>query len=81
MFYNAQFLCKIFSAKHIGGFFMYKSSRKASAGKYKNKLNQEYGELIDMIESGMEDYEIADELGIEQKYVSDIKSQIYDDMV
>ena len=60
---------------------MNKSSKKASGGKYKNRPYQEYGELIDMIDSGMEDYEIADELGITPKYVSDIKRQIFDDMV
>lgn len=60
---------------------MNKSSKKALSGKYKNKSYQEYGELIDMIESGMEDYEIADEFGMTPKYVSDLKRQIYDDMV
>jgi predicted transcriptional regulator len=42
---------------------------------------QEYNELIDMIEFGMEDYEIASELGITSSYVSDVKNQIYDDMI
>lgn len=60
---------------------MNKSSKKALSEKYKSKPYQEYGELFDMIESGMEDYEIADELGITPKYVSDIKRQIYNDMV
>lgn len=60
---------------------MNKSSKKALTGKYKNKLHQEYGEMIDMIESGMEDYEIAAELGIKSSYVSDVKKQIYNDMV
>jgi DNA-binding NarL/FixJ family response regulator len=60
---------------------MNKSSKKALSGKYKNRPYQEYGELIDMIDSGMEDYEIADELGITPKHVSDIKKQIFDDMV
>ncbi len=60
---------------------MNKSSKKAFNGNYKNKPYQEYGELIDMIESGMEDYEIAAELGITPNYVSDIKRQIYNDMI
>lgn len=60
---------------------MNKSSKKTLIGKYKNKQHQEYGEMIDMIESGMEDYEIADELGIASNYVSDVKKQIYNDMV
>ena len=60
---------------------MNKSSKKALTGKYKNKQHQEYGEMIDMIESGMEDYEIADELGITSNYVSDVKKQIYNDMI
>lgn len=60
---------------------MNKSSKKALSGKYKNKPYEEYGELIDMIESGMEDYEIAEELGITSKYVTDLKSKIYNDMI
>ncbi|MHB1393136.1 MAG: hypothetical protein ACYCYE_08680 [Clostridia bacterium] len=60
---------------------MNKSSKKAFSGKYKNKPYQEYGELFDMIESGMEDYEIAAELGITSNYVSNIKRQIYNDMI
>jgi len=60
---------------------MNKSPKNALSGKCRNRLYQEYGDLIDMIESGMEDYEIADELGITPKYVSDLKRQIYDDMV
>lgn len=60
---------------------MNKSSKKALTGKHKSKLHQNYGEMIDMIESGMEDYEIADELGIASNYVSDIKNQIFNDMV
>ena len=60
---------------------MNKSSKKLMAVKHKNRLDQEYGELIDMIESGMEDYEIAEELGISPSYVSEIKKQIYNDMV
>lgn len=60
---------------------MNKSSKKALNGKHKNKLQQEYAEMIDMIESGMEDYEIADELGVTSSHVSDIKNQIYTDMV
>ena len=60
---------------------MNKSSKKAFSEKYKNRPSQEYGELIDMIESGMEDYEIADELGMTSNYISDIKRQIYNDMI
>ncbi len=62
--------------------FMNKSNKKALTGKNgKSKLHQEYGEMIDMIESGMEDYEIASELGVASSYVSDVKNQIYNDMV
>jgi DNA-binding NarL/FixJ family response regulator len=62
--------------------FMNKSNKKTLTGKNeKNKLHQEYGEMIDMIESGMEDYEIADELGVSSGYVSDVKNKIYNDMV
>ena len=32
-----------------------------------------------MIESGMEDYEIATELGIASAIVSEVKNQIYND--
>ena len=60
---------------------MNKSSKKILAIKHKNQMYQEYNELIDMIESGMEDYEIASELGITASYVSDVKNQIYDDMI
>lgn len=60
---------------------MNKSSKKALTEKHRNKLHQEYGELIDMIESGMEDYEIAAEIGITSNYVSDIKRQILNDMI
>ena len=60
---------------------MNKSFRKISTIKHKNQMYQEYNELIDMIESGMEDYEIASEMGIESSYVTDVKNQIYDDMV
>lgn len=60
---------------------MNKSLKKMLAEKHKNNLHQEYGELIDMIESGMEDYEIAAEIGITANYVSDIKKQILNDMV
>jgi DNA-binding NarL/FixJ family response regulator len=58
---------------------MNKSSKKAL--KHKNRQYQEFGELIDMIESGMEDYEIADELGVTPKYVSELKKQVYEDMI
>jgi DNA-binding NarL/FixJ family response regulator len=64
-----------------GGFFMNKSSDKLLSERYKSKHNQEYNELIDMIESGMEDYEIAEEIGSTSNYVSDIKKQIYNDMI
>lgn len=60
---------------------MNKSSKKVLAEKHKNKLNQEYDELIDMIESGMEDYEIAAEIGVTPNYVSDIKRQIFNDII
>jgi DNA-binding NarL/FixJ family response regulator len=60
---------------------MDKSSKRTFDGKYKNKPYHEYGELIDMMESGMEDYEIADELGITSKHVTDITRQIYNDMI
>ncbi len=58
---------------------MNKSSKKILAIKHKNRMYQEYNELIDMIESGMEDYEIASELGIASNFVSEVKNQIYDD--
>jgi DNA-binding NarL/FixJ family response regulator len=60
---------------------MNKSSKKALNVKHKNRQYQEFGELIDMIESGMEDYEIADELGVTPKYVSELKKQVYEDMI
>jgi DNA-binding NarL/FixJ family response regulator len=60
---------------------MNKSSKKILTEKHKNMHTQEYGELFDMIESGMEDYEIAAELGITSNYVSDIKNKIYNDMI
>lgn len=60
---------------------MNKSSRKTLPEKHKNKQQQEYNELIDMIESGMEDYEIAEELGIAPHYVSDIKRKLDNDMI
>jgi len=60
---------------------MSKSSMEALGGKYKNRPHQEYGEMIDMIESGMQDYEIAEELGVTSKYVFDLKSKIYNDMI
>ncbi len=60
---------------------MDKSSKNAFSRKLNNRPYQDYGELIDMIESGMEDYEIADELGMTSNYVSNIKQQIYDDMI
>ena len=60
---------------------MNKSSKKVLSEKHKSKQQQEYNELIDMIESGMEDYEIAEELGTTSNYVSDIKKQIYNDMI
>jgi DNA-binding NarL/FixJ family response regulator len=60
---------------------MNKSSKKALAGEHTNVHSQEYGEMIDMIESGMEDYEIAAELGITSNHVSDITKEIYNDMI
>ena len=42
-------------------------------------MYQEYNELIDLIESGMEDFEIATELGIASGIVSEVKNQIYND--
>lgn len=60
---------------------MNKSSKKVLSEKHKNKRHQEYNELIDMIESGMEDYEIAEEIGLTSNYVSDVKKQIFNDMV
>ncbi len=63
----------------MGGFYMNKSSKKILANKHKNRMYQEYNELIDMIESGMEDIEIATELGIASGIVSEVKNQIYND--
>lgn len=60
---------------------MNKSSKKSLPEKHKNKQRQEYNEFIDMIESGMEDYEIAEELGLAPNYVSDIKRNMYNDMI
>lgn len=60
---------------------MNKSSKRLLTEKHKNRIHQEYAELIDMIESNMEDYEIADEIGITQNHVSEIKKQIINDMV
>lgn len=60
---------------------MNKSSKKVLAGKHKNHMFDEYEELMDMIESGMEDYEIASELGVDEDFVSEIKKDIYGDMV
>ncbi len=60
---------------------MNKSSKRMGAVKHKNRLHQEYDELIDMIESGMEDYEIASEIGVTIDHVSDIKRQIFSDLV
>lgn len=60
---------------------MNKSSKRIESEKYKSKQQQEYDELIDMIESGMEDYEIAEEMGLTSNYVSDIKKQIFNDMI
>lgn len=58
---------------------MIKSSKKILTAKHKHRIFQEYNELIDMIESGMEDYEIASELGIDSGIVSEVKNQIYND--
>jgi DNA-binding NarL/FixJ family response regulator len=63
----------------MGGFYMIKSSKKILTAKHKHRIFQEYNELIDMIESGMEDYEIASELGIDSGIVSEVKNQIYND--
>lgn len=60
---------------------MNKSSKKVLTTKHKHKMYQEYNELIDMIESGMEDYEIASELGITSNCVSDVMNQIHNDMI
>lgn len=60
---------------------MNKSSKKILATKHKHKMYQEYNEFIDMIESGMEDYEIASELGITSNCVSDVINQIQNDMI
>jgi len=59
---------------------MNKSSKKVIPVKHKGK-QQEYNELIDMIESGMEDYEIAEELGIAPNYVSDVKRKLFNDII
>ena len=39
----------------------------------------DYNELVDMIESGMEDYEIASELGLNQGFISRVKRELYND--
>ncbi|HOR85278.1 MAG TPA: hypothetical protein PLL98_02205 [Bacillota bacterium] len=59
---------------------MNKSSKRIMAEKHKNRMHQEYAELIDMIESDMEDYEIAEEIGISTNHVSNIKNQIFNDL-
>lgn len=59
---------------------MNKSSRKVLTGKHKNHMFDEYEELMDMIEAGMEDYEIASELGMDQDFISDVKKELYSDM-
>ncbi|MDD3704730.1 MAG: hypothetical protein PHC45_01505 [Clostridiaceae bacterium] len=58
---------------------MNKSSKRILPGKHKNRMYQEYNELIDMIESGMEDYEIASAFGIASDFISEVKNQIYND--
>lgn len=60
---------------------MNKSSKKILTDKHKNQMFDEYEELMDMIESGMEDYEIAAELGVEEHFVSEMKKELYNDMV
>lgn len=39
----------------------------------------EYNELVDMIESGMADQEIASELGLNEGFISRVKREIYND--
>ena len=34
-----------------------------------------------MVESGMEDYEIAAELGVDEYFVSEVKRELYNDMI
>jgi DNA-binding NarL/FixJ family response regulator len=60
---------------------MNKSSKKLAAGKHKNQMFDEYEELLDMVESGMEDYEIAAELGVDEYFVSEVKRELYNDMI
>ncbi|MGE5630353.1 MAG: hypothetical protein ACM3TR_04555 [Caulobacteraceae bacterium] len=60
---------------------MNKSSKKMLDGKHKSRVFDEYNELVDMIESGMEDYEIAAELGVSANYVTEVKKDFYNDYV
>lgn len=60
---------------------MNKSSKKVFPVKHKSKQQQEYNELIDMMESGMEDYEIAEELGLTPNYVSELKRHMLYDII
>ncbi|MGE5676561.1 MAG: hypothetical protein ACM3ZR_00715 [Pseudomonadota bacterium] len=60
---------------------MKRSSGKKFPDNFKGRQHQDYNELFEMIESGMEDYEIAQEIGASSNYVSDIKKRILNDMI
>lgn len=60
---------------------MKRSSERKLTDNFKNRQHQDYNELFEMIESGMEDYEIAEEIGATSNYVSKIKKQILNDMI
>jgi len=65
----------------IGGLCMNKSSKRLLSAKHKYQMFDEYEEPMDMIESGMEDYEIAAELGVDEDFINEIKRDLYEDMI
>lgn len=54
---------------------MYRSSRKIMSIKHRLNSGSEYNEIGDMFESGMEENEIASELGLSLDYLRGIKNE------
>ena len=60
---------------------MKKSNKKNMPSKGMAYESYEYEELLEMMESGMDDREIAAEMGISESYLAKVKNEVYKDMI
>lgn len=60
---------------------MDKPSKSIARKSAKQSGDKDYYEFVDMLESGMSDSEIAEEMGVAEDYVSKLKRETYGDYI